>query len=90
MGTQDGHRVMSGPGGREGLISCSRWEELGDALAFHGGVASALGVPFVDRTIRVGALADANVEGVCAGDTEGVQRFAAMDELSDAYARNSA
>ena len=53
-------------------------------------LASALGVPFVDRTIRVGALADAIVEGVCAGDTEGVQRFAAMDELSDAYARNSA
>ena len=53
-------------------------------------LASALGVPFVDRAIRVGALADAIVEGVCAGDTEGVQRFAAMDELSDAYARNSA
>ena len=44
-------------------------------------LASALGVPFVDRTIRVGTLADAIVAGV-AGDVEGVQRFAAMDELA--------
>jgi len=44
-------------------------------------LASALGVPFVDRTIRVGTLADAIVAGV-AGDAEGVQRFAAMDELA--------
>ena len=44
-------------------------------------LASALGVPFVDRTIRVGTLADAIVGGI-AGDAEGVQRFAAMDELA--------
>ena len=44
-------------------------------------LASALGVPFVDRTIRVGTLADAIVAGI-AGDAEGVQRFAAMDELA--------
>jgi len=44
-------------------------------------LASALGVPFVDRTIRVGTLADAIVAGV-SGDAEGVQRFAAMDELA--------
>mmetsp|Transcript_12441 Transcript_12441/g.38356 ORF Transcript_12441/g.38356 Transcript_12441/m.38356 type:complete len:282 (-) Transcript_12441:23-868(-) len=44
-------------------------------------LASALGVPFVDRTIRVGTLADAIVAGV-AGEAEGVQRFAAMDDLA--------
>ena len=35
----------------------------------------------MDRTIRVGTLADAIVAGI-AGDAEGVQRFAAMDELA--------
>ena len=44
-------------------------------------LASALGVPFVDRTIRVGTLADAIVAGI-AGEAEGIQRFAAMDELA--------
>ena len=37
-------------------------------------LASALGVPFVDRTIRVGTLADAIVAGI-AGDAEGVSGF---------------
>ncbi|KAH8057090.1 hypothetical protein JL721_9829 [Aureococcus anophagefferens] len=44
MQTQDGKRLAGG-GQRRGLVTASRWEELGDALAFHGGVASALGVP---------------------------------------------
>ena len=43
MGTQDGHRVMSGPGGREGLISCSRWEELGEGIGWHARLAVELG-----------------------------------------------
>ena len=52
-------------------------------------LASALGVPFVDRTIRVGTLADAIVAGI-AGDAEGVQRFAAMDSsLRSSRVRNA-
>lgn len=45
-------------------------------------LASALGVPFVDRTIRVGTLADAIVAGVCDDAVEGVCRFARMDDLA--------
>lgn len=45
-------------------------------------LASALGVPFVDRTVRVGTLADAIVAGLADDDVEGVQRFTQMDELA--------
>ena len=43
MGTQDGHRVVSGPGGREGMVSCSRWEELGQGIRWHARLAVELG-----------------------------------------------
>lgn len=45
-------------------------------------LASALGVPFVDRTVRVGTLADAIIAGLADDNVEGVQRFAQMDELA--------
>ena len=46
MGTQDGHQVISGPGGREGMVTCSRWEELGAAISWHAKLAvRARGLP---------------------------------------------
>ena len=45
--------------------------------------ASALGVPFVDRTVRVGTLADAIVAGLSDDEVEGVQRFPEMDALAE-------
>lgn len=45
-------------------------------------LASALGVPFVDRTVRVDTLADAIIAGLDDDNAEGVQRFAQMDELA--------
>ena len=44
--------------------------------------ASALGVPFVDKTIRVETLAAAIVAGVENQDVAGVQRFPEMEDLA--------
>merc|ERR1712194_818021 len=44
--------------------------------------ASALGVPFVDKTVRVETLADAIVAGIEDGEVAGVQRFSQMEELA--------
>ena len=44
MQTQDGKRLVAA-GARRTLVTASRWEELGDGIAFHGSVASALRVP---------------------------------------------
>ena len=43
MGMQDGHRIVSGAGGREGMVPCSRWEELGAAIGWHAKLAVELG-----------------------------------------------
>lgn len=43
MGTNDGHRIVNGAGGRQGLIPCSRWEELGCAISWHARLAVELG-----------------------------------------------
>ena len=45
-------------------------------------IASALGVPFVDKTVRVETLADAIVAGLEDDRIVGVQRFAEMEELA--------
>lgn len=34
MATSDGHRVVRGAGGREGMVACSRWEELGEGIKY--------------------------------------------------------
>jgi hypothetical protein len=39
MNTQDGKRLLN----KSKLVSCSRWEELGDSLRWQGQVASILG-----------------------------------------------
>jgi len=45
-------------------------------------IASALGVPFVDKTIRVETLADAIVAGLEDDSVSGVQRYMNMEELA--------
>jgi hypothetical protein len=47
-------------------------------------IASAVGVPFVDKTVRVETLADAIVEGIGNEEVEGVQRYMQMEELAKA------
>lgn len=44
--------------------------------------ASAVGVPFVDKTVRVETLADAIVAGIEKDSVSGVQRFKQMEELA--------
>jgi hypothetical protein len=45
-------------------------------------LASAVGVPFVDKTVRVETLADAIVAGLEDESVSGVQRFMQMEELA--------
>lgn len=45
--------------------------------------AAAVGVPFVDKTVRVETLADAIVAGLENDDVEGVQRVGEMEKLSE-------
>jgi len=45
-------------------------------------IASALGVPFVDKTVRVETLADAIVAGIEDDSISGVQRYMKMEELA--------
>jgi len=45
-------------------------------------IAAAVGVPFVDKTVRVETLADAIVAGIEGGDVEGVQRVGEMENIS--------
>jgi hypothetical protein len=45
-------------------------------------LAAAVGVPFVDKTVRIETLADAIVAGIEGEDVEGVQRVGEMEELS--------
>lgn len=44
--------------------------------------AAAIGVPFVDKTVRIETLADAIVAGIEGDDVEGVQRVGEMEKLS--------
>lgn len=44
--------------------------------------AAAIGIPFVDKTVRIETLADAIVAGIEGGDVEGVQRVGEMEEIS--------
>lgn len=48
-------------------------------------LASALGVPFVDKTVRVETLGKAIVAGLGNEGVEGVQRFPQMEALAAAY-----
>ena len=45
-------------------------------------IASAVGVPWIDKTVRVETLADAIVQGIVYDDVVGVQRFMQIEALS--------
>jgi len=45
-------------------------------------IASALGVPFIDKTVRVETLADAIVAGIDDNEVDGVQRYMQMERLA--------
>mmetsp|Transcript_10643 Transcript_10643/g.15661 ORF Transcript_10643/g.15661 Transcript_10643/m.15661 type:complete len:285 (+) Transcript_10643:167-1021(+) len=45
-------------------------------------LASAIGIPFVDKTVRVECLADAIVEGIKDNSVTGVQRYMDMEKLA--------
>lgn len=45
--------------------------------------AAAVGVPFVDKTVRIETLADAIVAGLEGDDVEGVQRVGEMEEICE-------
>lgn len=45
-------------------------------------IASAVGIPFVDKTVRVETLADAIVAGIEDESVQGVQRYMQMEELA--------
>ena len=45
-------------------------------------IAAAVGVPFVDKTVRIETLADAIVAGIENADVEGVQRVGEMEKLT--------
>jgi len=52
MQTQDGKRLVYGPGGREGVVESSRWAELGDSLIWHAKLAAHLGAPTEFRLLN--------------------------------------
>mmetsp|Transcript_53553 Transcript_53553/g.106570 ORF Transcript_53553/g.106570 Transcript_53553/m.106570 type:complete len:369 (-) Transcript_53553:347-1453(-) len=52
MQTQDGKRIVYGPGGREGVVESSRWAELGDSLIWHAKLAAHLGAPTEFRLLN--------------------------------------
>lgn len=45
-------------------------------------LAAAIGIPFVDKTVRIETLADAIVAGIEGEDVEGLQRVNEMEEIS--------
>ena len=52
MATGDGHKLVRGSAGREGLVPCSRWGELGDAILWHATLAARLGAPTEFRLLN--------------------------------------
>jgi len=55
MATGDGHKLLQGYGGRQGMVPCSRWGELGDAILWHASLAAHLGAPTEFRLLNAPA-----------------------------------
>lgn len=51
MGASDGHRII-GNGSSTKMVNCTRWQELGEAMRFHAGLAEALGTPTEFRVLN--------------------------------------
>ncbi len=54
MSVSDGHRRI-GDGALSKVVTCTRWEELGDGIRFHAGLAEALGNETEFRLLNGGA-----------------------------------
>lgn len=79
-------RLMSSPTVRPVIVRPSliwSWDKL-DVLPIIPifNMASAIGVPFVDKTVRVETLADAIVAGLEDESVSGVQRYMNIEELA--------
>lgn len=70
MMTTDGKRIVRGPGGREGVVDASRWEELGDSLIWHATLAANLGAPTEFRLLNPPNSGTPQVLSVGMGDKE--------------------
>ena len=68
MGTNDGHRVVDGAGGRQGLVPCSRWEELGSAIGWHARLAVELGAWTEFRLLNQPGSGASQIVAVGTGD----------------------
>lgn len=79
MQTTDGHRIVRGAGGREGMVTCSRWEELGEAILWHAELAVGLGAPTEFRLLNHPGGGTNNILQVGVGDPK--QEIEAMRRL---------
>jgi hypothetical protein len=43
MMTVDGHKLVHGSDGRQGMVTCSRWEELGENIRWHAQLSVEIG-----------------------------------------------
>mmetsp|Transcript_13003 Transcript_13003/g.40092 ORF Transcript_13003/g.40092 Transcript_13003/m.40092 type:complete len:376 (+) Transcript_13003:432-1559(+) len=78
MGTNDGHRIVSGAGGRQGMVPCSRWEELGASISWHARLAVELGAWTEFRMLNPPSGAP---QHVVVGTTVGSHDPASVQEL---------
>jgi len=68
MATHDGHRIISS-GGKVAEVSSTRWEELGDAILWHGSLAAEMGAPTEFRLINPPGLGVPQVLTTGVGDS---------------------
>eukprot|EP00629_Pelagomonadales_sp_RCC1024_P012200 CAMPEP_0119271176 /NCGR_PEP_ID=MMETSP1329-20130426/7866_1 /TAXON_ID=114041 /ORGANISM="Genus nov. species nov., Strain RCC1024" /LENGTH=376 /DNA_ID=CAMNT_0007271219 /DNA_START=149 /DNA_END=1276 /DNA_ORIENTATION=+ len=83
MGTTDGKRIVNN-GGREGMVSCSRWEELGASIGWHAKLAVELGAWTEFRMLNQPGGSDQNVVvGTTVGsyDPQSAQELRAIEKL---------
>ncbi|KAJ8612849.1 hypothetical protein CTAYLR_002093 [Chrysophaeum taylorii] len=79
MSASDGHRIVRGPGGREGMVTCSRWEELGCAIKWHARLAVELGAYTEFRLLNAPGVGPRRVT---VGTTVGSYDAASAEELA--------
>ena len=88
MGTNDGHRVVDGAGGRQGLVPCSRWEELGSAIGWHARLAVELGAWTEFRLLNQPGSGASQIVAVGTGDNaKSEDELRRIDRLSIASPR---
>ncbi|GMI35247.1 hypothetical protein TrCOL_g6735 [Triparma columacea] len=68
MATSDGHVLIEGSAGVEGMVSCSRWEELGSSILWHANLAANLEVPTEFRLLNPPGMRAAQIVNVGHGN----------------------